>query len=650
MNWEFLESFERELKFFYEHAKEYAEEFPGVADRLGGLTENTMDPGLQALFQGSAFMAARVQLKIKSEFAEFTSALLDQLVPNYLAPIPSALLAQAVPPFNDKNLGEGRKYPAGSYLDAVYVERDRRISCRYRLSAPLTVWPLHLEAAQYLASPAPLQALGLETSPATAAGLRLAFRRRTTKLSDDKPGVAPAGAPVNQLPIDALPIHLVGSAIDTTTLYEQLFAHCRRVTIRYLDSFGDARFTAVPADFIQQVGFDNDEGLYGQDDRVFSGFALLRDFFAFPQKFAGFRLEKLRQALAPVTAHAFELLFEFDNVVPRLASVVNPALFALYAAPAANLFEMQCARVPVSRREHEHHVIPDRSRWLDYEAHRVLDVFAHYSGERGKVPVFPLYSLPAGNIRLDDAAFFTTRRMLRRETAQERRHGNRSSYVGTEMFLSLREPASIDDTRRIHELSVRALVSNRHLTEHLPIGESGADFFLVDDTSLPLRCVAGPTPPRESIVTQQRRLRGTMPSGEVAWTLINLLSLNHLGLTDRSPEDRAAGLKELLALFADLSDVVTERRIRGIQGISSRPVVRRIRQANGFNAARGIEVTVLFDEKAFEGSGIMLLGAVLDRFFAEYATINTFTETVIQSQQRGVIKRWPPRSGLGRLL
>ena len=36
-------------------------------------------------------MAARVQLKLRSEFAEFTSALLDQLVPGYLAPIPSAV-------------------------------------------------------------------------------------------------------------------------------------------------------------------------------------------------------------------------------------------------------------------------------------------------------------------------------------------------------------------------------------------------------------------------------------------------------------------------------------------------------------------------------------------------------------------------------
>ena len=90
--------------------------------------------------------------------------------------------------------------------------------------------------------------------------------------------------------------------------------------------------------------------------------------------------------------------------------------------------------------------------------------------------------------------------------------------------------------------------------------------------------------------------------------------LNHLGIVDHDEKDRASALRELLSLFADLSDVVSEQRIRGIEGVSSRPIVRRLRQKNGFNAARGIEVTLLFDEKAFEGTGVFLLGAVLDRF------------------------------------
>jgi len=37
------------------------------------------------LLEGTAFLAARVQLKLKHEFPEFTETCLEQLVPHYLA-------------------------------------------------------------------------------------------------------------------------------------------------------------------------------------------------------------------------------------------------------------------------------------------------------------------------------------------------------------------------------------------------------------------------------------------------------------------------------------------------------------------------------------------------------------------------------------
>src|SRR5690606_21324200 len=52
MNREFLDYYNRELKFLYERSKEFAEEFPGVAERLGGLIEDKMDPGLAGLLEG----------------------------------------------------------------------------------------------------------------------------------------------------------------------------------------------------------------------------------------------------------------------------------------------------------------------------------------------------------------------------------------------------------------------------------------------------------------------------------------------------------------------------------------------------------------------------------------------------------------------
>jgi len=70
------------------------------------------------------------------------------------------------------------------------------------------------------------------------------------------------------------------------------------------------------------------------------------------------------------------------------------------------------------------------------------------------------------------------------------------------MFISLSDLAGTDEDSGIAELSIRALCSNRHLTEQLPVGSSGTDFRLVDDVALDLRCVVGPTSPSEPVVRQ----------------------------------------------------------------------------------------------------------------------------------------------------
>ena len=41
----------------------------------------------------------------------------------------------------------------------------------------------------------------------------------------------------------------------------------------------------------------------------------------------------------------------------------------------------------------------------------------------------------------------------------------------------------------------------------------------------------------------------------------------------------------------------------------------------------------------------MSLASVLDRFFARYVSLNSFTQTRLQSAARGEIKKWPVRLG-----
>ncbi|WP_445491726.1 type VI secretion system baseplate subunit TssF [Rhodopseudomonas sp. RCAM05734] len=653
MNREFLDLYNRELQLLHEQTRDFADEYPGVAERLGGLLEDRIDPMIGGLLEGAAFLAARVRLKLKHEFPEFTSNLLEQLVPHYLAPTPSMMLVRVEPIYGDPALRDGHAVPRGSYVDATFRQIDRQIACRYRLSAGITIWPFELTGAEYFSSPAPLQALGVRAGAGVRAGMRLTLTYRSTARREDEPSDAEVAKKPDALfagcKTTDLPLYFVGPEADSVALYEQVLAHCKGVYFRHLDEFGDPVVYSAPPEMVQQVGFGRDETLFPNDHRVFEGFDLLREFFVFPGKFLGLNLSRLDEVMPRLKAKTIDILFCFDEVNSRLPAAVQPAMFAFYAAPAINLFEKTTDRIPATSSQHEYHVVPDRSHYLDFEPHRLLDVFAHYPGGQDKVPVKPLYAASLdGQVASD--VYYTTRRLPRRRSVEEKRVGFSSDYTGTDMFISLSAAGGTDDANAISELSVRALCSNRHLTEHLPVGTGGADFHLIDDFTLDLTCVAGPTPPREPVVTQLRSRGETAHTGTVTWRLVNMLSTNHLGLVQRAAGNDAQALREILTMFANTNDAVAERRIRGVRSVDSRPIVRRMRQRSGIGAGRGIEITVTIDEKVFEGSGIFLLGAVLERFFSEYAGFNHFTQTVIRSVERGEIMRWPPRIGTRRPL
>ncbi|MCQ0969173.1 type VI secretion system baseplate subunit TssF (plasmid) [Paracoccus sp. TK19116] len=633
----FRDAYNRELALLYERSAEFAAEYPGIADRLGGLLRDNTDPAVAGLLEGTAFLAARVQLKLDEEFRTFTTELLEQIFPDALAPTPSVMLVQAQPPAEGRDTDEPREFAAGDYLDARFSDTDGRVACRFALAASLTLRPLAIGDITYLAGPGPLGALGQDPDPATKAGLQIAIAR-TTKgtLADLRP--------------DSLIIHLTGDMAHAVPLYEQIHCDRLRASLRWLDQNGDPVFLRLAPDQIEQIGFGRDERLFSRDTRLFDGFAELREAFVFPRKYLGLRLTGLGPLMTRITAQECDLVLEFRRSDERLAARVGRGHARLNCAPAINLFEETASQIRLDPKRHEFVVTPDSSPLTHYEVQRITGVFAHYDSGAGKVPVRPLYALPDGQTAPRQALYYTARRKPRRLTPQERRFGLRHRYRGTETYVALYEPPAEDGGIRAQRLQIRTLCSNRHLPEYLPIAGGTDDFHLARDTTVALACVAGPTPPRESMLDIDRAAPHRAVQGDVYWRLISYLSLNHFGLDDRPGRDGAAALRELLSLFADLSDTITETQIQGIIELKTRPVVRSIRRADGYFPARGLEIAVTFDETAFEGSGMILLAAVLDRFFAEYASVNSFTRSVTISQQRGEVMRWPPRTGSGALL
>jgi type VI secretion system protein ImpG len=231
--------------------------------------------------------------------------------------------------------------------------------------------------------------------------------------------------------------------------------------------------------------------------------------------------------------------------------------------------------------------------------------------------------------------YYSLQRRPRLLSTRQQQSGTRTNYVGTEVFVSLADARGRPVDAEITHLDVQALCTNRDLPIRSAFGKGRTDFQL--EAAAPLegiRCIAGPSTPR------------TSPAfGDAAWNIISHLSLNYLSLIDADPSQGARILRELLTLYADPKDPAAARQIEGVMHVAYAPVVRRIPIPGPMSFARGLEMTLTLDDAAFEGVGILTLASVLERFFARYVSLNSFTELKVRSAERGDVKRWLVRTG-----
>jgi type VI secretion system protein ImpG len=621
------EYFERELAHLRSAAREFAEEFPKVGvGRLGLDREPCPDPYVERLLEGFAYLAARVQLKIDAEFPRFTQNLLETVYPHYLAPTPSMLVARFYPDRAQPALAAGHLIPRGTALRGR-LGKDERTACEYRTGAPLTLWPIEVQEARYYG--AEVRVLGLDAFGGSIGGARAAVRLRLQALAD---------LSFDTIEMDTLRLYVTGLGSVGARLYAGLLGRSCGVVVRPVDEEAAAPGFHPPDARILPAGFDASEALIPFDHRSFQGYRLLHEYFAFPQRFMFVDVVGLRRALAQCRTSAVDLILAMDAEDPALEGAVDASCLVPGCVPAVNLFPRRADRIFVSERSSEFHVVVDRTRPSDFEVYRVLSVTGYEAG--GRETVFrPFYSSFDQDADGTGGAFFTTYRAPRVISEREKRAGRRSSYAGSEVFVSLVDASSAPYSMDLKQLAVETLCTNRDLPLLMPLGVGSTDFTLeIGAPVASVRVVAGPTPPRASHA-----------EGELSWRLISHLSLNHLSLSDgperAGPQSGAAALREILRLYSDWSDPAVRKQVEGVRSVQTRPIIRRVPTPGPIAFARGLEVTVTLDETAFEGSGCFLLGKVLEQFFARYVALNSFTETVVRSTERGEIMRWSARVG-----
>ena len=612
-----LSYYNRELQYIRETGQEFAKEFPKIAGRLGIESLECTDPYVERLLESFAFLTARVQLKIDAEFPRFTQHLLDMVYPHYLAPTPSMMVVQLKPSLSEGALADGFKVSRGAALKS-FPGRGEPTACEYRTAHDVTLWPLEIAHAEYTSFLGDLGNLRIPVKAKAAVRLRLH---------------ASAGLTMNQLALDRLPVFLRGSDEIAMRLYELLLGHAVALVVR---PAGQAGGELVLDRMVEdQLGFEDEQAMLPFGPRSFQGYRLLTEYFALPSRFLFADLTGLAPAVRTCTSSDLEVVIVLDAMDSRLEKAVGPGQFDLFCTPAVNLFPKRTDRIHLTPGEYEYHVVPDRTRPMDFEVYQLTEVIGYGASGDEKQEFFPFYALHDRFSQEAMSSYYTVHREPRLLSAKQRSQGARSSYVGSEVFLALVDGIEAPVRPHLKQLAMNSLCTNRDLTLHIPIGQRGSDFAL--ESGAPIEavlCVAGPTAPKPSFA-----------HGDPTWRLISHLALNYLSLTDDSNGGGASALRELLSLYGEAADSIIRKQIEGVRQVDSRSITRRLPIAGPVAFGRGIEVTLTLDESAFEGASGFLLGAVLERFFAKYVSINSFSETVLKSIQRKEIMRWPARLG-----
>jgi type VI secretion system protein ImpG len=592
-----LDYYNAELAYLRNVGGEFAAAHPRVASRLQLGAHECPDPHVERLIESFAFLTARLQRTLEVEVPGISSALLEVLYPHYLCPVPPVTVAELAA---EGRPGTPYEVPAGTPLFAATTDRSGEV-CRFRTGYPVTLQPLQVgEAALEAAAAYPF----LRGVPRAAQVVRVRLD--------------PVDVPMGQLRPGRLRFYLGGEMSTAAALYELLFGHLLGVAVLSDGQVPEGGPRMLPPGALTPVGLGADEGLLPCPPTAHPAYRLLQEYFTIPRKLLFFDLDGVDRHRAE---EYVELLFVLDRRAPgRLA--VSAQNFRLGCTPVVNLFERLSEPLRVDQQRVEYRLVADARRERVTEIHSVLGLTAAPGGGAAAAVFEPFYSYTHA-MDAGQRTFWHARRVP----------SQRAGLPGSDVMLSFLDLRGTHVAPPAQTVWGRVLCTNRRLAEQLLPGD-----LLQMEAAAPVKSITVLHPPSPAVEP---------PLGaQTLWRLVSQLSLNHLSLAGADGDRSLAALREILRLYAAWGDPTVEAQVGGLRKLTATPAVRRAGTAPWSGFARGTEIELLMNEAAYDGGSALLLATVLDRFFALYASLNSWTRLSVRRQgKEGVWKTWDARVG-----
>lgn len=584
MNRAFTSYYQDELAYLRELGREFSRAHPQLAPMLA---EKSGDPDVERLLEGVAFLTGRLRQKLDDELPQAIQGIAQLVCPDFVRPTPAAAIMELTPLPNV--LRECVTVPAGTEFQSVEVDGAR---CVFRSSVACDLSPWTIE--------------NVRVSQVAGGKHELAIELRV-----------PLATPLAMVAPKRLRLHFAGDPRTSLGLVMWCGSSAESIALIAQAPDGTERQIMLGRDKLSAVGFEDDEALLPRSPTSLHGQRLVAEYYHLPAKFAFVDIaDVVRVAEINPKVARFTVAIRFASAPPADLRVTRDSV-KLHCVPIVNVFETSAEPLDVTSARGDYLLRPAGLSQTQGGIYAVTQVqlMEASTGARTEVASFFDFShagSPPGR------PFYSTY--------------VRPSVVGDggDTLISFGTARDAGIVAEGGAVSIDVLATNRGLPGALRPGE-----ISVATASSPavatFRNLSAPTP--------------FVPAAfgrDLQWRVVAHAAMNLLSITDPKVLRTALDVYDARARIDAQSARANELRLAAITDVRVAPASALFRGA----PVRGADISVHLSDSGFAGPGDMyLFGAVLERLFASYVSINAFSRVTVQAVPSALRFQWPARSG-----
>ena len=572
--------YQTELAALRELGKSFSEENPALAPFLG---QEGLDPDIERLFEGFAFLVGRLHQRLDNQLPELTHSLMRLLWPNYVQAIPAMSTLQFTP---NAEATQCSTIPRGTKVKSQLIDG---VHCQFKTCYDVELYPISLHSSSF-----------------TANGNGGIYQLRLE---------LPTGIELHSLNMNKLKIHFNGDKASSLSLIMALCSSTTQAEFCALDSDNELiNRSTFPTKSIKSVGFSPQEALYDYPLNTFEGYRHIQEFFCYPEKYYYIDLTEL-----PVWPAQFSQGCKFIDIKFTLAHITQQPFYAtriqpaLFCTPIVNLFTADTQPILLSHRKDQYKVTPSSLSDSSSTILSVEEVHGWTPGQKGRINFYHFESFEHNDTN-KHANYYSIK--------QEKNIVN--GHFDT--YLSFR---SLNTFSNNITVSIGVTACNGQLAQRLSVGSitHATEQTTGSATFSNIRAVTPCyTPPIEK---------------DGLWSLISNMSLNYLSLTKPEAFKRILLAYDFAGQQDDSKGKKHRRLIDGIKHITTKPCDMLYEGA----PVRVMNTQLSLNSKHFLCEGeLYLFSSVINEFLSLYTSMNSFNKLNVTSTYGGDYS-WQPRMG-----